>query len=113
MTLPRLIFQKARNEKKKDRKSTRLNSSHRCISYAVFCLKKKKCHGLKFSLGFLTTRKGTDKCHSGCGSPQNRRGIGTARHCSGKPDFVVVFFFFNGSAAREIFPFPQGRPFFV
>src|SRR5437762_4544703 len=24
-----------------DRKSTRLNSSHRCISYAVFCLKKK------------------------------------------------------------------------
>src|ERR1017187_10871275 len=25
-----------------DRKSTRLNSSHRCISYAVFCLLKKK-----------------------------------------------------------------------
>src|SRR5208337_1945177 len=24
-----------------DRKSIRLNSSHRCISYAVFCLKKK------------------------------------------------------------------------
>src|SRR5437762_7202095 len=24
-----------------DRKSTRLNSSHRCISYAVFCLEKK------------------------------------------------------------------------
>src|SRR5256885_12776946 len=27
---------------KKDRKSTRLNSSHLVISYAVFCLKKKK-----------------------------------------------------------------------
>src|SRR5438552_15206170 len=26
-----------------DRKSTRLNSSHQIISYAVFCLKKKKC----------------------------------------------------------------------
>src|SRR2546422_8588662 len=26
-----------------DRKSTRLNSSHGYISYAVFCLKKKKC----------------------------------------------------------------------
>src|SRR5690625_5505169 len=26
-----------------DRKSTRLNSSHVAISYAVFCLKKKKC----------------------------------------------------------------------
>src|SRR5690625_6173555 len=27
-----------------DRKSTRLNSSHVAISYAVFCLKKKKTH---------------------------------------------------------------------
>src|SRR5437879_13616010 len=32
-TIPRHVFA--------DRKSTRLNSSHRCISYAVFCLKKK------------------------------------------------------------------------
>src|SRR5690348_17765522 len=29
---------------KADRKSTRLNSSHPSISYAVFCLKKKKAH---------------------------------------------------------------------
>src|SRR5699024_12824825 len=29
-------------EKMQDRKSTRLNSSHVSISYAVFCLKKKK-----------------------------------------------------------------------
>src|SRR3712207_8261197 len=29
-----------------DRKSTRLNSSHANISYAVFCLKKKKIHWL-------------------------------------------------------------------
>src|SRR5438094_5884624 len=28
-----------------DRKSTRLNSSHRTISYAVFCLKKKNASG--------------------------------------------------------------------
>src|SRR5258708_11230894 len=28
--------------KSRDRKSTRLNSSHQIISYAVFCLKKKK-----------------------------------------------------------------------
>src|SRR5437764_10831075 len=34
------IARGARN--RPDRKSTRLNSSHRCISYAVFCLKKKK-----------------------------------------------------------------------
>src|SRR5258708_22950294 len=33
---------KADEMPKKDRKSTRLNSSHQIISYAVFCLKKKK-----------------------------------------------------------------------
>src|SRR5437867_8898803 len=32
-----------------DRKSTRLNSSHRTISYAVFCLKKKKKKSLNYS----------------------------------------------------------------
>src|SRR5260221_1437658 len=32
----------ARHQKTGDRKSTRLNSSHTVISYAVFCLKKKK-----------------------------------------------------------------------
>src|SRR5437762_4847132 len=36
--LPRLS---APPDPARDRKSTRLNSSHRCISYAVFCLKKK------------------------------------------------------------------------
>src|SRR3712207_7800163 len=30
-----------------DRKSTRLNSSHANISYAVFCLKKKKLHAFR------------------------------------------------------------------
>src|SRR3989449_6427087 len=34
--VPNLIY------RQKDRKSTRLNSSHGYISYAVFCLKKKK-----------------------------------------------------------------------
>src|SRR5436189_1347180 len=33
-----------------DRKSTRLNSSHRCISYAVFCLKKKNIDGDSFRM---------------------------------------------------------------
>src|SRR5947207_5706608 len=34
--------QEATGRRRKDRKSTRLNSSHTVISYAVFCLKKKK-----------------------------------------------------------------------
>src|SRR3712207_7084355 len=32
-----------------DRKSTRLNSSHANISYAVFCLKKKNCSTSSYS----------------------------------------------------------------
>src|SRR2546426_2922443 len=35
---------RARPGESLDRKSTRLNSSHLVISYAVFCLKKKKKH---------------------------------------------------------------------
>src|SRR5690625_6293365 len=38
-----MFFRKSRvNKFSPDRKSTRLNSSHVAISYAVFCLKKKK-----------------------------------------------------------------------
>src|SRR6266480_3417921 len=33
----------AQRDRRRDRKSTRLNSSHMSISYAVFCLKKKRC----------------------------------------------------------------------
>src|SRR5258708_11491981 len=38
------IIKRARDGDVKDRKSTRLNSSHQIISYAVFCLKKKKIY---------------------------------------------------------------------
>src|SRR5438067_3342429 len=38
----RRVDQVIREQNAKDRKSTRLNSSHVSISYAVFCLKKKK-----------------------------------------------------------------------
>src|ERR1017187_2093591 len=59
---------------KGDRKSTRLNSSHRCISYAVFCLKKKTDHVL---IGrFSGDHHWPDRC--------DRRGLGLA---------YLVFFF--------------------
>src|SRR2546429_9614446 len=38
----RYPLRRARDRQVQDRKSTRLNSSHGYISYAVFCLKKKK-----------------------------------------------------------------------
>src|SRR3712207_7336791 len=40
----------------KDRKSTRLNSSHANISYAVFCLKKKKTNIQAQSRQYLLSR---------------------------------------------------------
>src|SRR5437588_7936721 len=42
-----------------DRKSTRLNSSHTVISYAVFCLKKKKTEKIN---GFRYTPKDASAC---------------------------------------------------
>src|SRR5256885_9800069 len=42
-----------------DRKSTRLNSSHLVISYAVFCLKKKKDN-------YCSRRFGGSPCHVQC-----------------------------------------------
>src|SRR5260221_3536797 len=55
---PKLIFHGAR---KLDRKSTRLNSSHTVISYAVFCLKKKN-HGLDEGSGAKARSKGQTYC---------------------------------------------------
>src|SRR5207253_3959895 len=48
--LPGASGKDARRKSPEDRKSTRLNSSHVAISYAVFCLKKKKKkqYNLKF-----------------------------------------------------------------
>src|SRR5256886_13302607 len=52
-----------------DRKSTRLNSSHSQISYAVFCLKKKKkqaykCSVLRASLTMATSLRRTFMPHN-------------------------------------------------
>src|SRR5438876_8346483 len=45
----------------RDRKSTRLNSSHPSISYAVFCLKKKKKNNFNPSyIRLLKTRNNSD-----------------------------------------------------
>src|SRR5690606_41717883 len=42
----RVLQDVALDHRRQDRKSTRLNSSHVKISYAVFCLKKKKTHSM-------------------------------------------------------------------
>src|SRR5256885_719030 len=50
-----------------DRKSTRLNSSHLVISYAVFCLKKKMCVAID-ALSHMELQ------HHHCTQSLNRRG---------------------------------------
>src|SRR5205085_3559603 len=52
-----------------DRKSTRLNSSHSQISYAVFCLKKKKDSKRLFT---DSAEKWWDPCFRGLVSEQSR-----------------------------------------
>src|SRR2546422_7116253 len=48
----------AKNSIEEDRKSTRLNSSHGYISYAVFCLKKKKRTDSLAALPIIETQAG-------------------------------------------------------
>src|SRR3954462_4428068 len=76
-----------------DRKSTRLNSSHTIISYAVFCLKKKK--NLEDKSAFYGARDGAWKLSRGDErtrsastrrAPQLRRGHSIS--------LLLVFFFF-------------------
>src|SRR5580700_11855818 len=52
-------FRNGRQHRRQDRKSTRLNSSHVEISYAVFCLKKKKKNKLD-NLFYKKTKKKKD-----------------------------------------------------
>src|SRR2546421_270208 len=50
-------LRKSRTDASVDRKSTRLNSSHDQISYAVFCLKKKNIHITIIELNALHTKR--------------------------------------------------------
>src|SRR5437764_10318752 len=62
----------ARERGLRDRKSTRLNSSHRCISYAVFCLKKKReSHSHPLLQGYASTWKTCEAASNVSGSDQD------------------------------------------
>src|SRR5215467_14599305 len=78
---PRPTDQRAR-----DRKSTRLNSSHLVISYAVFCLKKKK----------VQVNGGTIKALA-IASPERNPALPDV------PTSRESFFFFNDTATTEIY----------
>src|SRR2546430_3864475 len=50
--------EKTTDDERRDRKSTRLNSSHSQISYAVFCLKKKKNRPIYMTIATATRNTG-------------------------------------------------------
>src|SRR5690242_12874852 len=97
-----------------DRKSTRLNSSHMSISYAVFCLKKKK---KKLSLNFTwwVNRKDEDGNNMFSGGFLSLDNIGVFQRNSALPtggsleqSYVIAcmaffVFFFNDTATTEIY----------
>src|SRR4051795_7860209 len=95
-----------------DRKSTRLNSSHTLISYAVFCLKKKK-----------SSRCGQDERRSSPRLADTGDLAPTARLTRLAPRSslfflplprrpLLVFFFFRKAAPPDlyIFPHPDSLP---
>src|SRR3954462_2017330 len=89
-----------------DRKSTRLNSSHTIISYAVFCLKKKNIKGLAERGAELAVLAHAQHHHAVVLQyrPRHRRAtLLQGGRCNGHRP---LFFFFNKPAPPEIYPLP-------
>src|SRR3989337_1465781 len=93
-----------------DRKSTRLNSSHGSISYAVFCLKKN-------NIGLAIRHRRTHDCllrhalvrwrRDGFGLLVGRGDVTVVRSRSSR---VLFFFFLKARAPPDLPPFPLPGP---
>src|SRR5476649_2199296 len=85
-----------------DRKSTRLNSSHTVISYAVFCLKKKK---KAFEIIQQNKKNTTNVNKQSDVFFLIATVVGLDHHFGWRPlhFFGDLFFFFNDTATTEIY----------
>src|ERR1017187_6987229 len=94
-----------------DRKSTRLNSSHRCISYAVFCLKKEDSDFQTVALVYHWDPRPDDPCAST--GPVAAHKVARVSHASRPPDdtFSSFFFFFKSRPPQPPPPFPTRSPY--
>src|ERR1039457_1836692 len=96
-----------------DRKSTRLNSSHLVISYAVFCLKKKKRCATSSRLrnSLSTAPNMLPRTSSSGGLVQGLHGVRLHPGCV-VIGAVFVFFFITDGAHRDfpLFPHPGPSP---
>src|ERR1017187_1070477 len=94
-----------------DRKSTRLNSSHRCISYAFFCLKKQQLLVRRFE---ITLFPGESITHASTSPASTSSEVpSTLTPSSTGPTtvwFLLFFCFFKSSGAPRVQPyFPSAR----
>src|SRR3954464_544335 len=95
-----------------DRKSTRLNSSHTIISYAVFCLKKKKKESTQLTTGCPTPAHDRPQRVTAHRSPSAPRRV--RAHTLMPTLYTVyasVFFFLITRPPPNFPPFPS-RPLF-
>src|SRR6202030_2445150 len=93
-----------------DRKSTRLNSSHLVISYAVFCLKKKKksINSSQLAISHVAFCAHNDRRFSEAAAVSSDRAA--TLHFSADFSHFFFFFFLNDPAPPEISPFPLPAP---
>src|SRR5882672_11002584 len=82
-----------------DRKSTRLNSSHTVISYAVFCLKKKKASPAGSTAA--RSRSATARCSTSSAPPPPPARTTAPRRCASAAR--PRCFFFTDTATTEIY----------
>src|SRR6202022_1265622 len=94
-----------------DRKSTRLNSSHTVISYAVFCLKKKEAHGRGSRQLISRAREHGAGCERAARPPIGASSRSVPHPHSHDVRSRVFFFFFNNRPPPEFYPFPPPPPF--
>src|ERR1039458_9901534 len=88
-----------------DRKSTRLNSSHLGISYAVFCLKKKKINRIRESVTLCLQREVQNSARGRGRTATDERDQPNVRSSCRAQAFLVAFFL-NDGAPPEIYPLP-------
>src|SRR6266480_2203716 len=82
-----------------DRKSTRLNSSHMSISYAVFCLKKKRANAKKSPASKIFLHLRENFLHLVPG----KRGQNKGQYILLRVCYDNIIFFFNDPATTEIY----------
>src|ERR1035441_5946589 len=111
LTLWGVLIRRGRIWERSDRKSTRLNSSHLGISYAVFCLKKKKKNIIKQPQEAPHTRPAfPGHCRRPPPDPRRLRPASVCDHVPVVAAFLLFFFFLKERPPPDSPPLPHPRP---